>query len=165
MTRTLILMRHAKSSWDNPGQNDHARPLNPRGRRSATALGDWLRAEGWLPDEVISSSSARTRGTFAGLKLDVPAQFTDALYHADPDRMLAVLAQARGETVLMLGHNPGIAAFAARLLTAPPDHPRFADYPTCATLVARFEIANWHALRWHSGRPLAFVIPRELSGA
>ena len=165
MTCTLILMRHAKSSWDNPGLSDHARTLNARGRRSASAMGDWLRAEGWRPDEAVSSSSQRTRETFAGLRLNVPVHFTDDLYHADPDGMRAVLAQAAGETVLMLGHNPGIAAFAAMLVTAPPDHPRFADYPTCATLVARFDIDSWDRLRWQSGTPLAFVIPRELPGA
>ena len=61
MTRTLILTRHAKSSWDDPFLNDHDRPLNKRGRKSAPVIAGWLRENGWLPDEVLSSTSARTR--------------------------------------------------------------------------------------------------------
>ena len=64
MTRTLILTRHAKSSWDAPVASDHDRPLNKRGRKSAPAIGTWLKQNGWLPDEVISSTSARTRETW-----------------------------------------------------------------------------------------------------
>ena len=61
MTRRLILMRHAKSSWDNPFAEDHQRPLNGRGKRSAKAIGEWLRAQGYLPDQILSSSATRTR--------------------------------------------------------------------------------------------------------
>lgn len=162
MSRTLILMRHAKSSWDNPRLSDHARPLNARGRRSARALGDWLHMRGRLPDQALISSAERTRETFAGLALPIPGQFTNALYHAGAEQMLRVLAQASGRTVLMLAHNPGIADFAERLVKFPPDHPRFYAYPTCATLVARFDAERWNQVRWHSGNVLDFVIPREL---
>jgi phosphohistidine phosphatase len=162
MTRTLILMRHAKSSWGSPDRSDHARPLSDRGRRSATALGDWLRSAGLCPDQVISSSSRRTRESFDRLRISAPASFTDRLYLGGPPEMLAQLRQARGGIVLMLGHNPGIAEFAAAILGDPPEHPRFHDYPTGATLVADFDIAEWSALAWGGGHPRAFVIPREL---
>jgi phosphohistidine phosphatase len=76
---------------------------------------------------------------------------------------MRILAQATGDCVLMLGHNPGIAEFAAQLVRTPPDHPRFRDYPTCATLVARFDIDSWSALEPHNGTVLDFVIPRELT--
>ena len=69
MTLRLILMRHTKSSWDDPWQGDHARRLNGRGRRSAEALGNWLRAKGHLPDVALSSDAVRTQETFAGLAL------------------------------------------------------------------------------------------------
>ena len=162
MTRTLILTRHAKSSWDTPVLDDHARPLNDRGTRSAKALGDWMRAKGWLPDQVISSSSTRTRETFAGLGLDTKAAFTDALYHASHTQMLRVLSQASGKSVLMLVHNPGAAAFAEALATSPPDYPRFYDYPTGATLVLHFEIDSWDQVQWHSGTVADFIVPRDL---
>ena len=162
--RKLILMRHAKSSWDDPTQDDHARPLNGRGRNSARALGDWLKARGHVPDQVLSSDSARTRETFARLGIICDAAFLPALYHAQPETMHAVLKGASAKSVLMLGHNPGIAWFARDLVTGPPIHPRFDDYPTCATLVAEFAIDDWAALKPGIGQVRDFVIPREITG-
>ncbi len=163
MTRTLILTRHAKSSWDDPTLGDHDRPLTKRGRKSAAAVGAWLREHGWLPDEVQSSTSARTRETWErmGLQAD-KITFQRDLYHAGARAMLTQLRQATGQTVLMLGHNPGIADFAERLVRQAPDHERFFDYPTCATTVIRFDIADWMGLEWRSGEVQGFVIPRAL---
>lgn len=162
--KRLILMRHAKSTWDDPTLDDHDRPLNGRGRVSARVTGDWLRAQGYLPDLVLSSTSARTRETYARLNIICDAQFLDGLYHASSDVMMRVLQKAEGETLLMLGHNPGIAWFAQNLVAVPPPHSRFYDYPTCATLVADFEVASWSDVRPGSGQAKAFVIPRELTG-
>lgn len=163
MTRTLILTRHAKSSWDDPFPSDHDRPLNKRGRISAPAIGDWLRENGWRPDEVISSTATRTRETWDRMGLSAETvRFTQSLYHASPDEMLNVLSGATQETVLMLGHNPGIAAFAHRIVREAPDHPRFYDCPTCATSVIRFDLNDWADIHWHSGQVLGFAIPREL---
>jgi phosphohistidine phosphatase len=162
MTHTLILTRHAKSSWDNLELEDHDRPLNPRGIRSAKALGDWLRNQGLNPDQVLSSSARRTGDTYLGMGLDTTPEFTSALYHAGPDRMLAVLKQATGKCVLILGHNPGIADFAARLVKTAPAHPRFFDYPSGATLVLRFDVQSWSDLRWSNGSVVDFTIPRDL---
>ncbi|MTI03190.1 histidine phosphatase family protein [Roseibium sp. RKSG952] len=163
MTHTLILTRHAKSSWNHPGLTDHDRPLNKRGRKSATAIGDWLKRHSYLPDEVLSSSSTRTRETWDGMGLEASnIRFTQDLYHADPAQMLNILATAQGATVLMLGHNPGIAEFAERVVKKALDHPRFFDYPTCATTVIRFDFLGWEDLHWHSGKVQDFIIPREL---
>ncbi len=163
MTLTLILMRHAKSDWDNPLLSDHDRPLNPRGRRSADAMGDWLRESGWLPDEVLCSTSERTRETLKRLRIEAPVHFLPALYHAEPDRMWEVLHSATRHRVLMLGHNPGIAGFAAELVAAPPAHDRFDDYPTCATLVTEFDAESWEDVRPNTGFARAFIVPRELT--
>jgi len=162
--KRLILMRHAKSSWEDLGQTDHDRPLNARGRRSADALGDWLRDQAYVPDEVLSSTSARTRETYERLRLAAEAKFIDALYHASADRLMAVLRRASGDTVLVLAHNPGIAWFAQEIASRPPEHPRFDDYPTGATLVAAFDIPDWDDLTRGTGQVLDFVIPRELTG-
>ena len=164
MTKRLILMRHAKSAWDDPTATDHDRVLNGRGRVSAKALGDWLRAKTILPDQALVSSAARTRETFARLSIACDAQFVRELYHAGEAQMMNTLKGAEGDCVLMLGHNPGIAAFAHDLLRTPPDHSRFWDYPTCATLVADFEIESWASLTLGSGVAKEFVIPRELTG-
>ena len=160
--KRLILMRHAKSSWDHPGMSDHERPLNARGIRSAKVLGAWLKERNFIPDQTLSSSSTRTRETFATLELRGDVQWLDRLYHAAPEDMLRALMQATGHTVLMLGHNPGIAEFAQDVVEMAPDHPRFDDYPTGATLVAEFDIYDWSLLEMGTGRTLAFVVPREL---
>ena len=162
----LILVRHAKSSWDDPLAPDHARVLNARGRDAAGRVGRWLAAEGYLPDAALVSTAVRTRETWALLSAELPRPpapvFLDALYHAGPEIMLRCLAGAEGRSVLMLGHKPGIAAFAVWMLERTARHPRFADYPTCATLVAEFDAARWSDVAPGSGRALAFVVPREL---
>ncbi|WP_171235898.1 histidine phosphatase family protein [Ruegeria sp. HKCCA6837] len=163
MTRTLILTRHAKSSWDNPILDDHARPLNKRGRKSASAIAKWLRTHGWVPDEVLSSTSTRTRETWDRMAMTARhVQFRDALYMAGPDQMIRQLFDAKGQTVLMLGHNPGIAQLAHQLVRDAPTHPRFLDYPTCATTVMEFDVTSWAEVQWHRGKVLGFAIPREL---
>jgi phosphohistidine phosphatase len=166
--KRLILTRHAKSSWDDPLMADHDRPLNERGKMAAADLGDWLASRGYVPDEVFCSDALRTRKTWSGLAPALPGTpiltLKPALYHAGADVMLAVLRHATSDTVMMIGHNPGIAEFAARLVARPPLNPEFGRYPTGATLVADFEIADWSALDWHLGTTVDFVIPRELVG-
>lgn len=162
MTKLLILTRHAKSSWET-GRPDHDRPLNDRGRRAAPAIGAWLRENGYFPDEVISSSAQRTIETCDGLGFATPPRLEHRLYHAAPAAMLDILQTCSGNVVLMVGHNPGIAEFAERLVVAPPDHPRFFDYPTCTTTVMKFSINRWGEVRYGLGQIAAFTIPRELT--
>lgn len=162
MTRHLILMRHAKSDWGSAGQRDHDRPLNARGRTSAKALGRWLKARGTIPDEILCSSAQRTQETCALLDLATPPTLLRTLYLAEAHEMLAALRTATGSTVLMLGHNPGIAELAEDIVSDPPEHDRFADYPTGATLLAGFDIDDWGDLRPGTGQVEDFVIPREL---
>ncbi len=163
--KRLILMRHAKSDWSGALTSDHDRMLNPRGRQGAAALGDWLRTAELPPDEVLCSSAARTRETFVRLDLpeDITAHFERGLYLASEDQILDRIQRAKGEVVLVIGHNPGIGYCAERLLPAPPDHPQFGKYPTGATLVADFEIDHWADARWHSASCVDFVTPRSLT--
>lgn len=158
----LILTRHAKSSWDDPEQPDHDRPLNDRGRRSARALGDWLASRGYEPEEVICSTSARTRETWervAGAPLEVRPhlRLEPTLYQASAEKMLEILRGATEPTVMMLGHNPGIAEFAALLPARAPIDPEFRRYPTAATLVVDFQIDKWGDLQPGEGSVLDFV--------
>ncbi len=133
MTKRLILTRHAKSSWDDPLTPDHDRPLNERGKAAAADLGDWLASRGYVPDEVLCSDALRTRKTWSGIAPALPGtpilELKPALYHAGPDVMLAVLRHATGETVMMIGHNPGIAEFAHRLVARAPLHARLRTIP------------------------------------
>ncbi|KMK68226.1 histidine phosphatase family protein [Puniceibacterium sp. IMCC21224] len=158
----LVLMRHAKSDWSLNGE-DHDRPLNKRGTGNARRLGDWLRTKSYLPDEVLCSTSIRTRQTLTLTGLDAATvRFEQALYHASRETMMELLQSASGNCVLMIGHNPGIAAFATSLVAVQPLHLRFRDYPTCATLVVDFNIRSWEELTPQSGNARDFVIPREL---
>jgi phosphohistidine phosphatase len=162
MTLRLILMRHAKSDWVDPLLPDHARPLNPRGRASATAMGQWMRQHTYIPQQALVSDAQRTKDTFTGLETGLTPELRPDLYHASSDRMLRVLQDGTKPCLLMVGHNPGIADFAARLVRNSPAHRRFHDYPTCATLVADFDAADWGNVRFGTGTPVDFAIPREV---
>lgn len=158
----LILTRHAKSDWDDPSVPDHDRPLNARGRRSARALGDWLASRGYDPEEVLCSSSRRTAETWdcaadAVFETLPVLRIEPALYHTDPATMLRVLQSATAPTVMMIGHNPGIAAFAAMLPAQPPLDPQFRSYPTAATLVVDFQAEDWAEVQPGQGSVRDFV--------
>lgn len=162
--KRLILMRHAKSDWSAGISSDHDRPLNPRGRKAAADLGNWLRDMALAPDQVLCSSSMRTRETLVRLDLapETEVHFDRTLYLADHMAILNALRVARGEGVLMLGHNPGIGIFAEAIVSAPPAHPQFHQYPTGATLVADFDIDDWGQANWGTANARHFVVPRAL---
>jgi phosphohistidine phosphatase len=166
MTQTLILTRHAKSDWA-AGLEDFERPLNRRGRMSAPTIAKWLVDAGYLPDVVLVSGARRTVETWERMADAMPETATmesvPALYHASADTILRVLRSQTAPTVMTIGHNPGIGAFARRIVVEPPDHPRFSDYPTAATAVIRFSAASWRDIDWGTGEVLDFAVPRDLS--
>lgn len=167
MSKRLILTRHAKSSWSDPLIADHDRPLNERGRAAATDLGTWLMSRGYLPDQVLCSDALRTRETWERVAQGMPdkpaPEMKSALYHAGAEVMLAVLRHGQGDTVMMVGHNPGIAEFAGRILRQPSVNPDFGRYPTGATLVAEFSTQDWALVDWGEAVLLDFVVPREIA--
>jgi phosphohistidine phosphatase len=166
MTLTLILTRHAKSDWDDPTLSDNDRTLNARGRHDAPRIGAWLQARGYVPDVALVSSARRTQETWELLSPElgraVPMTVVPGLSHAEAGDILRQLKAATPPTVMVIGHNPGIGEFAHRIVDAPAAHPRFIDYPTCATLVARFGGDDWGAVDWWSGQVVDFVVPRDL---
>ncbi|MCA9198018.1 MAG: histidine phosphatase family protein [Planctomycetales bacterium] len=113
MKRRLIVMRHAKSSWANPDQTDHDRPLNKRGLRDAPRVAAKLAELGWVPDFVLSSDAVRTRQTYRQMQIAFPdtvlTEFTKRLYHGGVTEFLSAVSQLGDlhQTVLVLGHNPG----------------------------------------------------------
>jgi len=108
----------------------------------------------------------RTRATFSGIAPALPGapvlELKPALYHAGPDVMLAVLRHATTDTVMMIGHNPGIAEFAHRLVSKTPASPEFRKYPTGATLVVDFAVATWAEASFGQGVTVDFIVPREI---
>ena len=166
MTLRLILLRHAKSGWDDPLATDHARTLTARGQTAARQIGTWLRDEGFVPDLILCSDATRTRQTVDGLIETLghrpETKHMPGLYHAAPDVILQTIRQSGDAgTLLVCGHNPGIADLARRLVTDPPSHPRFADYPTAATTVISCDVATWAQVR--AGTCTAFVVPADLT--
>jgi phosphohistidine phosphatase len=162
--RRLILTRHAKSAWDDPTISDHDRPLNRRGVRAALELGEWLNSRGYEPDQVLCSDAIRTRETWAKLaaapvEVTPRIEFLPSLYLASPDQMRTLLNRASGDSVMMIGHNPGIAELAGILAARAPNHPDFRRYPTAATLVLDFQIDNWREVKSASGSVLDFFVP------
>lgn len=173
--RQLLLMRHAKSLWDDPKLSDHARPLNARGRSSAVAMGAAMRELGLAPDLILVSSARRTLQTLEALGpfADTPLiEPMDALYLAPAGSMLDVL-HGVAETVrsiLLIGHNPGLHELAmilvgANAFTTHRDDPTLArlaeGYPTGA--LAEFSVAGaWRHLGEGAGRMLRFLTPRDL---
>jgi len=164
--KRLILTRHAKSAWDDPLTPDRDRPLNDRGNAASADLGQWLASRDYVPGEVLCSDALRTQKTWSGIAPALPGtpvlELKHALYQAGPDVMLAVLRHASADTVMMIGHNPGIAEFAARLVAHAPHNAEFTRYPTGATLVLDFAIDSWAETAFGEGVAVDFVIPREL---
>jgi phosphohistidine phosphatase len=175
--RQLLLLRHAKSSWDDPRLSDHARPLNARGRRNAEGLGATMRDLGLAPDVVLVSSARRTLQTLEAIgPLDGPplVEPMDALYLAPWQGLLEVLRGVRetARSVLLIGHNPGLhelaMALAGPAAMAAPTTPLAAKlargYPTAG--LAEFSVAlPWGLLDAGGGRLLRFVVPADLPSA
>ena len=124
MQRRLILMRHAKSSWDSSASTDHGRPLNERGRHDAPRVAADLVARGWLPEHVTGSDSVRTRQTWSLMRPvigeDLPESWDRTLYHAGLVQLrTAALRWPDVSTLLVLGHNPGWSHAATALSGTP----------------------------------------------
>ena len=111
MPRRLIVMRHAKSSWEEPDLDDHDRPLNKRGIRDAPRIADAIHDRGWSPDLILVSSSKRTLQTLSEMSYrfgQVPSQIRSGIYHATVNDLLLELEDMVQEgTTMILGHNPG----------------------------------------------------------
>ncbi len=112
--KRLILMRHAET--DGSGRSDHHRPLSFYGRRSLGHIAAQLRARSWIPDQALSSDARRTRESWEGLQFPAEVIWRSQLYLASAGTIIKELSTLEsGETVLLLGHNPGIAEAAERL--------------------------------------------------
>lgn len=167
--KRLILMRHAKSSWSEGDLSDIDRPLGERGRKGADELGVWLAAQGYAPDLVIVSSATRCAETWArvaaGLSGTPEVTTERALYMAPSEEIRNVIrANAKGDTVLVIAHNPGIGAMARDMRVDPaPHHATFDKYPSGATTVLELPIDDWSALDFGTAHLEAYVTPKELA--
>lgn len=167
----LLLLRHAKSAWEDQGLADFDRPLNLRGRASAPLMGRHMADHALIPDRVLCSASRRTRETFAAivpwLRGDFDAHFLRAIYECPGGTYAPILRRHGGaaRTLMLIGHNPVIQDTALSLIgLGNPDLTKAiqAKYPTAGLAVIDFEGDDWSMLEPRSGRIVAFFRPREL---
>jgi phosphohistidine phosphatase len=167
--KQLLILRHAKSSWDDSARADFDRPLAPRGLKTAPLIGREIALRGWLPDLALVSPALRTRDTWrlvaAELPGPTPAQFAEELYEAAPAAILARVRQARATCLLVIGHNPGLQHFALRLAGPGSDESVFkkieTKFPTAA--LARFTLdEDWANLDFGGARLTHCVQPKDL---
>ncbi len=169
--KLLHLFRHAKSSWEGEGLDDHERPLAPRGEKAAAAMGRFFAAEGIRPELVLLSSSARTRATFelalARVRPRAKSRILRELYlasGAELMRRIRGLEDGLGE-VMVIAHNPGMQELATQLLgseAAEASRRLAKKYPTAALATFAFEVDRWRRIKPGEGRLVRFVTPKEL---
>jgi phosphohistidine phosphatase len=170
--KTVLLLRHAKSAWDDSRLDDHDRPLNRRGEQAAKAMADHLAASGPRPDLILCSTAARTRQTLAPLVQHLaapapPISLERSLYLASEDMLLERLRALPDDvgSVLLIGHNEGIWRLATALVgqgKAAPVASLQEKFPTGALAILQARIKHWPDLTTGSADLVDFVRPREL---
>ncbi len=173
--KTLTLLRHAKSGWDDPVARDFDRPLNAKGRRAAQIVGRHMRALGLGFDRVVASPAVRVTETldavFDGYGSRPNVAWDRRIYLASAATLLEVVhdtpeASAR---LLLVGHNPGIEELVLDLVPDASDsHERDEieeKYPTASLAELAFDVAGWDGVAARRGRLTRFVRPRDLDPA
>jgi phosphohistidine phosphatase len=173
--KTLTLLRHAKSSWDDPVARDFDRPLNAKGQRAAVTVGRHLRSEAMRFDHVVASPAVRIVETVEQVEQGYGGALAPAwdrrIYLASAASLLDVVHElpAGAESALLIGHNPGLEDLILMLI---PDRAGDAlrdsveeKFPTAALAVMTFDIDDWHAVRADGGTLVRFTRPRDLDPA
>jgi phosphohistidine phosphatase len=143
MTRTLLVLRHAKSSWKEAGLSDHDRPLNNRGKRDAPRVGRLLDDEDLVPDAIVASTATRAHATAHAVAehctFDGAIVTTPDLYHAHAEAITLVVRDLPDHAgrAMIVGHNPGLEEFVVALTGAS------VEMPTSALAHVDFEIESW----------------------
>ena len=163
MSKTLYLVRHAKSSWSDSSLSDRDRPLNKRGRRSAPDMGSRLAVKGHQPDLIISSPAKRALMTakIIAKKLDYDKSeilIDESMYFSGVGGMLKMLegVDDHYQKVMIVGHNPAMTSLMNSLCDAPVD-----NMPTCAIAVIGYNMASWSELSSADGNLLDYDFPKN----
>ena len=160
--KTLHLMRHAKSSWKDPGLQDFDRPLNGRGREAAPLVGQFILKKKIRPDLILSSTAERARQTAAliieSAELATELRFDERIYEADAARLLDVVSQIDESfgVALLVGHNPGMEDL-LETLTGEKQ-----GMPTAALARIILDVEKWSKARERAGRLDWLVRAKEL---
>lgn len=162
--KLLYIVRHAKSSWANPGQADYDRPLNDRGKEDAPRMGAWLKQLKVCPETIAVSAAARTRQTARLLleALDCPGaevRYLEELYHALPARIAEVVRQFPDttQTGMVIAHNPGVTEF----VNSMSDAFRVDNMPTCCVAGIRVAADHWRDFAKAEKEIFLFEYPKK----
>lgn len=163
--KTLTLIRHAKSAWDDPGIPDLDRPLNERGQRDALVLAGLLKHLDLRPDRVLASPARRCRETVDAIAREAGAitarlQFDSTLYEAEWTTLLELI-QSQGDPVRDLwlcGHNPGLVDLFNRLSSSP-----LAKMPTCTFARLGFPVERWNVIQTAKGQLTLLLTPKGMA--
>ncbi len=162
---TLYVLRHAKSSWDDPGLGDHERPLAPRGRRAALQMAAYLRAHEISPALVLCSTARRTVQTLEVVAPGGRALIEPELYAASASELLARLRRVPdvATSVMLIGHNPGLQMLVLALAADPtPNRAAVANkFPTAALATLTLG-GTWSDLRPGHAELTGYVRPKDL---
>lgn len=167
----LYLLRHAKSSWNEPALKDFDRPLAPRGWNTAPLIGNYMTDKGYHPTCALCSPARRTRETLEIIEPLLPGNIevfmNDSLYHAEPSGLLELIRAIppKCRELLTVGHNPATQELAV-LLTGEGDRrlwqSLWSHFPTAGLAVLEFDVASWEELTPRSGRLADFITPKAL---
>jgi phosphohistidine phosphatase len=166
--KTLTLLRHAKSGWDDPSLSDFARPLNARGRGAARAIGREMRALGLAYDRIVASPAARVTETIDGLAESygpLAPVYDECIYLASLETLLGIVRATDDHcaALLVVGHNPGMERLALLLSRGGPLHDEVAlKYPTGALAEIAFPVDHWRDVAESGGTLARFLRPRDL---
>ena len=163
--KTLLLLRHAKSSWEYPELQDWERPLNKRGRKDAPKMGKWLKKNFNKPDLVLTSHSVRTLATISKAGKELGLKGKDylpepRLYHASPSTLWDIIRSFpdHENTAIVVGHNPGLTEFANEIC---PDN-SVDNIPTCGAYAVKFRCSEWKDANQDNSEFLFFQYPKNL---
>lgn len=173
--KRLLLLRHAKAVPGDAKTDDHERALNGRGQHDAPRMGAEMHHRLYVPDLALCSTARRTLETWERVSPEFDAspgiEFMDALYLASPKTILKLVQSADygADTLLVLGHNPGLEDCAAALARKPETQGERAlleqmrdKFPTCALAVLELDIARWRDLEVGTGALADFIRPKDL---
>ncbi|HVE57279.1 MAG TPA: histidine phosphatase family protein [Pyrinomonadaceae bacterium] len=159
--KTLFVLRHAKSSWENPDWSDFERPLNSHGLDSARFIGGLIYERGLQPQIIVSSPAKRAKQTAVLVKeiaeVSKPVKFDERIYEASPLALFNLIREfdEKWESALIVGHNPGFENL-VRMLTG-----ETVSMPTAALARINLEIENWHDLETNSNELEFLIRPKE----
>jgi phosphohistidine phosphatase len=160
--KTVYLIRHAKSSWDDEDLADFDRPLNDRGEKDAPRMGKRLHDRAVVPDVIYSSPALRaiTTAKIIAEHIGYAAKNIKAdrrMYNADEDMLLEIMNSVPdgNNCIFMVAHNPGITAFANALFTQSIE-----NIPTTGVVAGELNINSWRSAKWGAGNQLFFDYPK-----